>query len=68
LAEEGRGKRAKGNCTVRSFMICAPYQIVLVIKSKMNWWARHVAQVGEKRCAFRFLVGRPKRKTLKTYA
>jgi len=49
-------------------MIYAPYQI-LVIKSKRNWWASHVAQVGEKRCAFRVLVGRPNTKTLlKTYA
>jgi hypothetical protein len=36
--------------------------IIRVIKSRRMRWARHVARMGEKRGAYRILVGRPKGK------
>jgi hypothetical protein len=34
--------------------------IIRIIKSRRMRWARHVARMGEKRNAFRILVGKPK--------
>jgi hypothetical protein len=36
--------------------------IVWVIKSKRVRWAGHVARIGEKRCVYRVLVGKPEGK------
>jgi hypothetical protein len=36
--------------------------IVRVIKSRRVRWAGHVARMGEGRCVYRVLVGRPERK------
>jgi hypothetical protein len=38
--------------------------IVRVIKSKRMRWAGHVALIGEGRCVYRVLVGRPESKKL----
>jgi hypothetical protein len=34
--------------------------IVRVIKSRRMRWARHVARMGEGRCVYRVLIGKPK--------
>jgi hypothetical protein len=44
-------------------LYCSP-NIVQVIKSRIIRWAGHVARMGEKRGAYRVLVGKPKRKWL----
>jgi hypothetical protein len=44
-------------CEVRS----SPY-IIRMIKSRRMRWAGHVAQMGEKRKAYRLLVEKPQRK------
>jgi hypothetical protein len=36
--------------------------IIRIIKSKRMRWARHVVRMGEKRNAYRLLVGKPERK------
>jgi hypothetical protein len=36
--------------------------IIRIIKSRRMIWASHVAQTGEKRNAYRLLVGKPERK------
>jgi hypothetical protein len=36
--------------------------IIIVIKSRRMRWARHVARMGEKRNAYRILVGKPDEK------
>jgi len=36
--------------------------IVRVIKSRIMWWAGHVARMGEGRCVYRVLVGKPEGK------
>jgi hypothetical protein len=36
--------------------------IIRMIKSRRMRWARHVARMGEKRNAYRILVGKPERK------
>jgi hypothetical protein len=36
--------------------------IIIVIKSRSMRWARHVAQMGEKRNMYRLLVGKPEGK------
>jgi hypothetical protein len=38
--------------------------IIRMIKSRRMRWASNVAQMGEKRNAYRILVGKPERKTL----
>jgi hypothetical protein len=43
------------NCVTRSFMI-------RIIKSRRMRWAGHVARMGEKRNAYRLLVGKPEGK------
>jgi hypothetical protein len=45
-----------------------PTNIIRVIKSKRVKWAGHVARMGESRCAYRILAGRPdgKKTTWKT--
>ena len=42
-------------------MICSP-NTVRVIKSRRIRWAGHVARMGERRCVYRVLVGKPERK------
>jgi hypothetical protein len=42
----------------RSFVIC----IIRIIKSRRMRWAGHVARMGEKRNAYRLLVGKPEGK------
>jgi hypothetical protein len=37
--------------------------IIRIIKSRRMRWAAHVARMGEKRNAYRLLVGKPKTKT-----
>jgi hypothetical protein len=43
-------------------MICTPPNIILVTKSRRMRWAVHVACVGERRDAYRVLVGKPEGK------
>jgi len=40
-------------------MICAPPNIVRVIKSRRKRWAGHVARMWERRGVYRVLVGKP---------
>jgi hypothetical protein len=42
-------------------LYCSP-SIIRIIKSRRMRWARHVAQIGEKRNANRILVGKPEGK------
>jgi hypothetical protein len=50
---------------MKSFMICTLRQIhIRIIKARRMRWAGHVAQMGEKRNAYRLLVG--KKATRKT--
>jgi len=44
-------------------LYCSP-NIVQVIKSRRMRWARHVARMGERRCVYRVLVGKPDGKRL----
>jgi hypothetical protein len=43
---------------------CILHQIVRVIKSRRMRWVGHVAHMGEGRCIYQVLVGRPKGKRL----
>jgi hypothetical protein len=36
--------------------------IIRIIRSRRMWWAEHVARMGEKRNAYRLLVGKPEGK------
>jgi hypothetical protein len=45
------------NCIIRSFITFTLLQIQM-IKSRRMRWAGHVAQMGEKRNAYRILAGR----------
>jgi hypothetical protein len=51
---------------MRSFMICTLRQVhgIIIIKSRRMRWAGHVARMGEKRNAYRLLVGKPEGKRL----
>jgi hypothetical protein len=42
-------------------LYCSP-SIIRIIKSRRMRWAGHVARMGEKRNAYRILVGKPERK------
>jgi hypothetical protein len=42
---------------------CSP-SIIIIIKSRRIRWTRHVARMGEKRNAYRILVGKPEGKRL----
>jgi hypothetical protein len=42
--------------------LCSSPSIVRIIKSRRMRWAGHVARMGEKRNAYRLLVGKPERK------
>jgi hypothetical protein len=42
-------------------LYCSP-SIIRIIKSRRMGWAGHVAQMGEKRNAYRILVGKPEGK------
>jgi hypothetical protein len=46
-------------------LYCLP-SIIRSIKSRRMRWAGHVARMGEKRNAYRILMGKPSRKTRKT--
>jgi hypothetical protein len=48
---------------MRSFLICAPHQRIFGW-SKMIRVVQHVACTGQKRNAYRFVVGKPVRKKL----
>jgi hypothetical protein len=51
------------NCIMRSFMtLYSSPSIIRMIKSKRTRWAGHVARMGEKRNAYRILVGNPEGK------
>jgi hypothetical protein len=54
------GKR-KRKCKCKYDLYSSP-NIVRVIKSRRMWWAGHVARMGERRGAYRVLVGRPEGK------
>jgi hypothetical protein len=55
---------------MKSFITCTLLQLIIIrlIKSRRMRWAGHVAQIGEKRDAYRILVGkaegRPRRRWL----
>jgi len=41
-------------------MICTAHPIIVrVIKSRRMRWAGHVARMGDRRCVYRILVGKP---------
>jgi hypothetical protein len=51
------------NCIMRSFITCTLLQaLIRIIKSRRMRWAGHVARMGEKRTAYRILVGKPEGK------
>jgi hypothetical protein len=50
------------NCRMRNFAIYAAYHIYRVIKSRRMRWAGHVACMGDKRGAYRVLMGKPEEK------
>jgi len=50
------------NCIMRSLMICTPYPILLVVKSRKMRWAERVACMGERRGVYSVLVGKPEGK------
>jgi hypothetical protein len=43
-------------------LYCSP-SIVRIMKTRRMRWAGHIAQMGEKRNAYRLLVGKPEGKT-----
>jgi hypothetical protein len=48
---------------MRSFVFCTlSSSIIRIIKSRRMRWAGHVAKMGEKRNAYRLLVGKPEGK------
>jgi hypothetical protein len=47
---------------MRSFMVCPPHQILCLIKSRRIRWVGHVAHMGDRRGAYRVLVGKLKGK------
>jgi hypothetical protein len=48
---------------MRSFITCIVRQVIIrMIKSRRMKWAGHVASMGEKRNAYRILVGKPEGK------
>jgi hypothetical protein len=56
-------KRDNGeSCTVGSFIICTPPNIIRQIKSRKMRWAGHVGRLGEGRNVYTVLVGKPKEK------
>jgi hypothetical protein len=42
--------------------LCSSPNVIRMIKSRRMWWAGHVARMGEKRNAYRILVGKPEGK------
>ena len=56
-----RGKWRKLHNEELNDLYCSP-NIVRVIKSRVMRWARHVARMGERRGAYRVLVGKPEGK------
>jgi hypothetical protein len=59
--DEVRGEQRKLHTEELNDMYCSP-NIVRVIKSKRMRWAGYVAHMGERRGAYRVLVGKPKEK------
>jgi hypothetical protein len=39
--------------------LCSSPSIITIMKSRRRMWAGHVARIGEKRGAYRLLVGKP---------
>jgi hypothetical protein len=58
----GRGLRKLHNEELRD-LYSSP-SIIRIIKSRKIRWAGHVARMGEKRNAYRLLVGKPEEKRL----
>jgi len=56
--DEGTGERRKLLNEVLNDLYCSP-NIFRVIKSGRIRWAEHVARMGEGRCVYRVLVGKP---------
>jgi hypothetical protein len=46
-------------CCLLNIFAATPITIIRIIKSRRMRWAGHVAQIGEKRNAYRLLVGYP---------
>jgi hypothetical protein len=44
---------------MRNFITYTPHETIRTIKSRKMRWAGHVARMGEKRNAYRILVGKP---------
>jgi hypothetical protein len=44
------------------YALCSSPNIIRVIKSRRLRWGGHVARMGERRCAYRALVGKPEGK------
>jgi hypothetical protein len=58
--EDGSWRRLHNDCIIRN-LYSSP-SIVRVVKSRRMWWAGHVACMGEGRCVYRVLDGRPEGK------
>jgi hypothetical protein len=51
------------NCIMRNFIACNLLKyIIRIIKSRRMRWVGHVARMGDKRNAYRILVGKPEGK------
>ena len=59
--DEVRGEWRKPHNEELNDLYCSP-NIVRVIKSKRMRWVGHVARMGERRGAYKVLVGKPERK------
>jgi hypothetical protein len=55
--EVTEGRRKLHNEVLRD--LCSSPSIIRIIKSRRTRWAGHVARMGEKRNAYRLLVGKP---------
>jgi hypothetical protein len=51
--------KPEGSCIMKSFIFCTPPNVIRMIMLRRVRWAGHVARMGEKRNAFRILVGKP---------
>ena len=61
--DELKGEWRKLHSEELNDLYCSP-NITRVIKSRRKGWAGHVACMGERRVAYRVLVGKPERKRL----
>ena len=58
--DEVRGESRRLHNEELTDLYCSP-NIIWVIKERRMRWAGHVARMGERRCAYRVLVGKPER-------